>query len=319
MKIKFALPFNMSLLSPRRLSPQSLRGKRESGTIAVHHHDLPLPSGEGDGAKGKRSFALGSSTLGSSTPGSSALGLFASGLFALGIVCGCVGSSQNLNHRPPFALQPESLQSAPLSPGVQGAHAAADEAPPLVSDGSIWNDASASGYLFADPKARSVGDIVTVNIVENASAKGNASTKTGKKYSASAGIPSLLGIEKSVASHNPDLDPSSLLSASTSNSFDGSGEISRSGKITATISGRVIRVLPNGDLVIRGTRQVIINNEQQLITIQGIIRPEDLSPDNTIPSTSIADAQIAYTGKGIVSDKQHPGWLSRVMDIVWPF
>ncbi|MCL6582448.1 MAG: flagellar basal body L-ring protein FlgH [bacterium] len=187
------------------------------------------------------------------------------------------------------------------------------------SNGSLWSDSSSAGYLFVDPRARAVGDIVTVNIVERASASGNASTKAGRKSSVSADVTSLLGLEKSAASRNPNLDPTNLLSASASNSFDGSGEISRSGRVSATLSARVIRVLPNRNLLIRGTRQVTINNEQQLIVIQGIIRPEDIAPDNTVSSTSIADAQIAYTGRGVMSEKQHPGWLSRIIDLVWPF
>lgn len=228
---------------------------------------------------------------------------------------GCAGRGKRSSLSSTSALPPEWSQTM----NYANVPPATDEASPLVSDGSLWKDSSAAGYLFADPKARSVGDIVTVNIVENASASGNASTKTGKKSSLSAGISSFLGLEKSVAKHNPNLDPTSLLSASADTGFDGSGEISRSGKVTATISSRVVRVLPNGDMAIRGTRQVMINNEQQIITIQGTIRPEDITPDNIIASTSIADAQIAYTGKGIVSDKQRQGWLSRVIDIVWPF
>ena len=190
---------------------------------------------------------------------------------------------------------------------------------PLAADSSLWGESSGGGYLFMDPKARTVGDIVTVNIVEQASASGNASTKTGRKSSLSADMPSFLGVEKSLTKRNPNLDPASLLSASTDNNFDGSGQISRSGKITATITARVTQVLPNRNLVIRGTRQVTINNEQQLLIIRGIIRPEDISPENIIASTSIADAQIIYTGKGVVSDKQQPGWLARIVDRVWPF
>jgi flagellar L-ring protein precursor FlgH len=235
----------------------------------------------------------------------------------LSMVWGCAAGGKKSRPSPTAAGPYEWTQAQ--SPDYASAPPAPDEAPPLASDGSLWKDSSPSGYLFADPKARSVGDIVTINILENASASGNARTKTGKKSSLSADISSLLGLEKSVASRNSKLDPTNLLSASTSNSFDGSGESSRSGTVTATISARVTRVLANGDMVIRGTRQVIINNEQQLITIQGIIRSEDIAPDNTIASTSIADAQIAYTGKGVVSDKQHPGWLSRIIDMVWPF
>ena len=149
-----------------------------------------------------------------------------------------------------------------------------------------------------DSKAKTLGDIVTINIIEQASASGNASTKSGRKSSLSAGIPSFLGIEKSVTERNSNIDPSSLLSASTDNNFDGSGQISRSGKITATITARVTQILSNGNLVIRGTRKVTINNEQQLLTIQGIIRPEDISPENTILSTYLAWCII---GLGIIS------------------
>jgi len=224
-------------------------------------------------------------------------------------VSGCAGGLWK-SHMPSTAAKPPDCANAPPP---------ADEAPALLNDGSLWRESSASAYLFADPKARSVGDIVTINIIENASASGNASTKTGKKSSLSADISSFLGLEKSVASRNSKLDPANLLSASASNNFDGSGESSRSGKVTATISARVTRVLANGDMAVQGTRQVVINNEQQIITIQGIIRPEDIAPDNTVASTSIADARIAYTGKGVMSDKQHPGWLSRIIDVVWPF
>lgn len=238
------------------------------------------------------------------------------------MVWGCAGMGKKGNvdfsnsSLPPTAATPSER---PQMSDYANIPPATDEAPPLVNDGSLWKDSSASGYLFADPKARSVGDIVTINILENASASGNASTKTGKKSTLSADISSLLGLEKSVTKHNANLDPTNLLSASASNNFDGSGESSRSGKVTATISARVTHVLTNGDMAVRGTRQVIINNEKQLITIEGIIRPEDIAPDNTIASTSIADARIAYTGKGIVSDKQSPGWLSRIIDVFWPF
>ena len=220
---------------------------------------------------------------------------------------GCVGGGRQANLLSTYP----SLQPLEIPPAVSEK--------PLVNDNSLWGRSSTGGYLFMDSKAKTVGDIITINIIEQASASGNASTKTGRKSSLSAGIPSFFGIEKSATKRNPNLDPTSLLKASTDNNFNGSGQISRSGKITATITARVTQVLSNNNLVIRGTRQVTINNEQQLLIIQGIIRPEDISPDNIIDSSSIAEAQIIYTGKGVVSDKQNPGWLTRVVDHVWPF
>ena len=103
------------------------------------------------------------------------------------------------------------------------------------------------------------------------------------------------------------------------NSFDGSGSTSRDESMTASITARVVRLMPNGNLYIKGTRQVKVNNETQFIPLSGLIRREDISPNNTVLSSYIADASIEYTGSGPVSDKQRAGWLGRAVDFVWPF
>jgi flagellar L-ring protein precursor FlgH len=110
-----------------------------------------------------------------------------------------------------------------------------------------------------------------------------------------------------------------MIKASMKNEFDGSGQTSRDETMTASITARVVDVTPEGNLFIRGTREVKVNNETQYITLTGLIRPEDISPDNTVLSSYIADAQIAYSGSGSVSDKQRPGWLTRALDLIWPF
>ena len=89
--------------------------------------------------------------------------------------------------------------------------------------------------------------------------------------------------------------------------------------MTAQISARVIQVLPNGNLVVRGSREITVNYEKQYIIVQGVVRPEDISPENTVLSTYIADAKIDYTGKGDLSRQQRQGWLSRLIDVIWPF
>ena len=114
-------------------------------------------------------------------------------------------------------------------------------------------------------------------------------------------------------------DNKAMIKASLKNSFGGSGETSRDETMTASITARVVNVMPDGNLFIRGSREVKVNSESQFIILSGLIRPSDISPDNTILSSYIADAKIAYTGKGPVSDKQKPGWLLRLVDHVWPF
>jgi len=110
-----------------------------------------------------------------------------------------------------------------------------------------------------------------------------------------------------------------MINANTKNDFDGSGETTRGGSLTATITARVVDVLPNGNLALEGKREISINNETKEILVQGIVRPRDLAYDNSVYSTQIADAKIIYTGVGILGEKQKPGWLARIVDGVWPF
>jgi flagellar L-ring protein precursor FlgH len=107
--------------------------------------------------------------------------------------------------------------------------------------------------------------------------------------------------------------------AGMANNFDGKGETTRSSQLAAYITAQVIQVLPNGYLVIHGSRQVRVNNENQIINVQGVIRTEDINSSNIVLSTYIADARIELIGEGVISDKQRPGWLARVLDWVWPF
>lgn len=183
------------------------------------------------------------------------------------------------------------------------------------ASGSLWQ-ASSTG-LAEDLKARRRGDIVTVVISEQASASKQASTGTSRGTSMSAGMPNLLGLEKTPVKGWVDL--ANLLNASFTSKFDGAGSTSRAETLSATISTKVVDVLPNGNLMIEGRRNVKVNNEDQIIVLNGTIRSRDVNSDNTISSSLIADARINYSGKGIISDRQKPGWLMNVLDSVWPF
>ncbi|MFO7803972.1 MAG: flagellar basal body L-ring protein FlgH [Desulfovermiculus sp.] len=185
-----------------------------------------------------------------------------------------------------------------------------------ASPGSLWPDSRES--MYADNKANNPGDIVTVAIYEQASANRDADTSTGRESSVSAGLTNFFGLENSdqVAKN---LDLSNMLQGSTENSFSGSGSTSRSEDLSATITTQVVSVLPNGNLRIQGRKRVTVNNEEQYIGLSGVVRPEDITNENEVDSRYVLDAEIMYTGRGPLSDKQQPGWFMRAMDNVWPF
>jgi len=183
--------------------------------------------------------------------------------------------------------------------------------PPTTTEGSLWS-AKRSTNLFSDLKARNAGDIVTINVVESATASKNATTKTSRDSNLAA---SWTGVLQKLSGDWVGGE----VKAGFENNFDGKGETTRSSQLATYITAHVIQVLPNGYLVIQGHRQVRVNNENQIINVQGVIRTEDINANNIVLSTYIADARIELTGEGVVSDKQRPGWLARILDWVWPF
>ncbi len=192
------------------------------------------------------------------------------------------------------------------------------ETPQPQSPGSIWTGEQYS--LFGDIKANKVGDIVTVIISEKASASKEASTQSGRTTSIGAQIPNFFGLEKATFfAKNPDIDLANLVKADFKNNFQGSGKTTRKEDLVATLTTQVIEIYPNGNMKIRGGKSVVVNTEDQLIYLTGIVRPQDVTAENTVDSKYILNAQIAYTGQGALSDKQKPGWMMRVLDNVWPF
>jgi flagellar L-ring protein precursor FlgH len=113
--------------------------------------------------------------------------------------------------------------------------------------------------------------------------------------------------------------PNNLINASSASTFAGTGSTDLTDSLQATVSTVVTEVLNNGNLVIYGHQNVQLNNESSILTVQGIVRPSDIGPNNTINSTQIANADIQLTGSGVLTDKQHPGWGTRIFDWVWPF
>jgi flagellar L-ring protein precursor FlgH len=115
------------------------------------------------------------------------------------------------------------------------------------------------------------------------------------------------------------MTPSSLVKSSLSSDFEGTGSTSRKEDLIATLTTRVVEVMPNGNLRIQGNKAVAVNNETQYITLSGIVRQTDISSRNVVDSKYILDSRISYTGKGVISAKQRPGWLTQLLDYVTPF
>lgn len=196
---------------------------------------------------------------------------------------------------------------------------------PQKNPGSIFNTSNAD-TLFSDNRARRVGDIVTINVVESSQAKNKADTTTSKSSSNDYGVNAYFG--QTSASANPfnpkgpfsgEVGAGGVFQTTSNNDLTGKGETKRENTVTATLAARVVRVMPGGVLQIEGARETRINDETQYMVVTGTIRARDIAADNSILSSQMADAHLAYYGKGVLADKQRPGWFTRLMDNAWPF
>ncbi len=242
-----------------------------------------------------------------------------SGILALWLLVGlggCTGNRKNIQ---------AAIQQMPPRQMIVRQPAASPE----DNGGSLWQARSSFNGLFIDTKARNIGDIVTVKIEESAKATNKANTETERTSGLEDGIEKLFGIEDwwqdeilpDVNGKWPKINPfgNPSVKGYLKSDFEGDGQTSRSGNLEAFITCRVVDVMANGNLKIVGTREVMVNHENQLIILSGIIRPRDISDTNVILSTFISDAKIAYSGSGVIDDRQRPGWLANLLNNVWPF
>jgi flagellar L-ring protein precursor FlgH len=191
--------------------------------------------------------------------------------------------------------------------------------PAIKTEGSIYSEDTRPDF-FSDMKAQRVGDIITINVVETSRASKQAATSLARNSSLNSGVTSLFGLEQPGVLPTPGgIDLTKGVEYNSRSQFSSTGQTSRNENITAKVSARIIQVLPNSNLVVRGSQEILVNNEKQYITIQGVIRPSDIATDNTVLSTYLADSRIEYTGQGDISRKQREGWLTRLIDVIWPF
>jgi flagellar L-ring protein FlgH len=224
------------------------------------------------------------------------------GLASLALLCSC-----SFYGTRPDTIQPQA-KTLPV-PMVRPEHTA----------GSLWPGESSRNMLFTDNKARFVNDIVTIIIEESSSGQNQASTNTSKNSASNSDVSAFLGLDTSIINSNTNLGGKLSVAGTSTSTLKGTGDTSRGGKLQARLTARVVKVLDNGNLLIEGRRQLTLNAEDQFIVITGVIRSEDIAADNWVLSSNMADARIVYTGSGVLTDKQHPGWMTRALDWGWPF
>ncbi len=215
---------------------------------------------------------------------------------ALSMLSGCV-----VNQAKPLPNQYKATNPAPVKTSQ-------------ISMGSIYQ-AQASSFIFEDLKARRVGDILTIVLSEKTNASKKATTSTKKENTTDLGTPTIFGAGVTYGGRN-------ILGANieSAQEFTGEGDSEQSNALNGTISVTVAEVYPNGNLFVKGQKRILLNQGDEYIQISGIVRPTDISVNNSVSSTQLADARIVYSGEGAVSDSNRMGWLARFFNSqYWPF
>jgi len=193
---------------------------------------------------------------------------------------------------------------------------------PRKYEGSLWQSKGALSSLFQDYKASRVGDVVTVILDQKLTGSTGANTNTSRDSSFKAGLDaSFTGFGKKTSAYKAGVD------TSLGTTHKGKGSTDRSGALSGTITSRVVKVLPDGNLVVAGSREIMVNDETNFLSLSGIIQPRDIryKKDKNgiwgyeIESSRISDAKFVYSGRGVVAQRQRPGWLSSFVNVIWPF
>lgn len=190
--------------------------------------------------------------------------------------------------------------------------------PVIQQANSLWRPGSRA--FFKDQRANRIGDILTVVVKIEDKATLNNSTSTSRTSSEEAGITNLLGLETQLSKIFPEaVNPAAAADLGSTHSVDGTGAVTRNETIEMEIAAIVTQVLPNGNMVISGRQEVRVNFESRDLYVTGVIRPEDISSSNTIASAKIAEARVAYGGRGHLTDVQQARYGQQLFDIIFPF
>ncbi|MBX9773179.1 MAG: flagellar basal body L-ring protein FlgH [Xanthobacteraceae bacterium] len=188
--------------------------------------------------------------------------------------------------------------------------------PAIYQPNSLWRTGSRA--FFKDQRANQIGDILTVQIKITDRAQFENETQRSRKNLENSGVDNFIG-SKAISPTSPFAPPFRILTADSNGSSEGKGSIDRKEELLTNLAAVVTQVLPNGNLVIEGKQEIRVNFEVRELLVGGIVRPEDIQSDNTIESTKIAEARIAYGGRGQITDVQQPRYGQQVLDVLLPF
>jgi len=226
--------------------------------------------------------------------------------------CSAIDRLTSLGEQPRLS----TIENPTAQPGYKPVHMPMPTPQPAsYNPNSLWRNGSRA--FFKDQRAHQVGDILTVKVKITDKATVENESSRSRKNSEDSGIDNFFGKGK-VPIMNTGV-PTRIFTADSTASSEGKGSIDRKDEITTNVAGVVTQVLPNGNLVIEGKQEVRVNFEVRELIVAGIVRPEDIESDNTIDSTKIAQARIAYGGRGQITDVQQPRYGQQVLDILLPF
>jgi flagellar L-ring protein precursor FlgH len=229
--------------------------------------------------------------------------------------CGAAERIANIG-KPPQMTEIQNPQLAPDYKPVSMPMPAPKVA--LRQQNSLWD--SNRQTFFKDQRAVDVGDILTVLIEIADKAQLDNETERKREANENAGLTNFLGLESKLGKVLPDaVDPESLINSNTDSDHKGTGSIDREEKIKMRLAALVTQILPNGNFVIHGTQEVRVNFEKRILNVDGVIRPQDVSTENTINYDQIAEARITYGGEGQITDVQQPRYGQQLYDVVFPF
>ena len=212
------------------------------------------------------------------------------------------------------AKKPKTTEPSPLDRYIQEATQHPAVVPNQTSSGSLWTPASRLTELGTDVRAAHVDDLLTVLVAESASAIVSGTTKTSRVSSVNASVSAAGGATRKTGPWQ------NLANTSSDTELNGNGSTSRDSSLSTTLSARVTHVLPNGYLVLEGSKDVMVNSERQIVTVRGVVRPVDLTTGNVISSDQIAQLEIKVNGKGVVGDAiRRPFILYRILLGLLPF
>ncbi|HEY1707401.1 MAG TPA: flagellar basal body L-ring protein FlgH [Rhizomicrobium sp.] len=229
--------------------------------------------------------------------------------------CNTVDRIENIGKAPDMAPIQTTVPVAPPVQPAQGQIPIAGNPSSSYVSSSLWQPEARS--FFHDPRASRVGDLLTVDVSIADAAQISNTTQRSRTNSDDANLTNFFGLDK-VLGH-AGADPSSLVKMGSDTSNVGAGSVNRSETVNLTLAAVVSQVLPNGNLLISGHQQVLVNNEMRDLKIGGIVRPEDITNDNTVALSQIAEARVSYGGKGQITDVQQPRLGSQLFDILMPF